>query len=301
VRRCALRSILFGFTLLVIAPGRSGATFSDDNAGQYQLQFGVKIPLRDGVHLNATLYRPLHASGPLPVILLLTPYPDNTDHPSGSYFARRGYVFAYVDVRGRGDSEGTFRPMAQEARDGYDVVEWLAHQPWSNGQVAMWGGSYPGYDQWATASLRPPHLKTIVPVASIRPAVDFPTSNGIMEADALQWLTLVSGRSLYSGLYAEESFWRDTNTRAFQDKAPFDKLDEYAGNTSTVFQTWLAHPDFDAFWQPIRRINRVRPRSTSGRPFDRPGSARSVCLGFQQDLGNCRLGAELRRHRLSRR
>jgi uncharacterized protein len=227
------------------------AAAADEGSDQYQLQFGVKIPLRDGVRLNATLYRPVHAAGRLPVILLLTPYPDNTDHPSGSYFARRGYVFAYVDVRGRGDSEGVFHPMAQEAQDGYDVVEWLARQPWSNGRVAMWGGSYPGYDQWAAASQRPPHLKTIVPVASIRPAVDFPTSGGIMETDALQWLTLVSGRSLYSGLYSDQTFWRETTARAFRDKAPFDKLDQYVGNTSTVFQTWLAHPDFDAFWQPI--------------------------------------------------
>jgi uncharacterized protein len=240
--------VLFVF-LVVMAFGRCNAAVEE--VDQYQLQFGVKIPLRDGVRLNATLYKPVHASGPLPVILLLTPYPDNTEHPSGSYFARRGYVFAYVDVRGRGDSEGTFQPLAQEAQDGYDVVEWLARQPWSNGKVAMWGGSYPGYDQWATASRAPPHLRTIVPVASIRPAVDFPTSNGIMEADALQWLTFTSGRSLYSGLYSDDEYWRETDARAFTDKAPFNRLDVYAGNTSTVFQTWLQHPDFDSFWQPI--------------------------------------------------
>lgn len=160
-------------------------------------------------------------------------------------------MFAYVDVRGRGDSEGVFRPLAQEAEDGYDVVEWLAKQPWSDGRIAMWGGSYPGYDQWATASAKPPHLRTIVPVASIRPAVDFPTSNGIMEADALQWLTLTSGRSLYSGLYSDENYWRETEARSFRDKAAFNQLDVYAGNTSSVFQTWLQHPDLDAFWQPI--------------------------------------------------
>jgi len=247
--RKSIGNCLLVVFLLALACGRSCP--AADEVDQYQLQFGVKIPTRDGVHLNATLYKPMHPAGPSPVILLLTPYPDNTDHPSGSYYARRGYVFAYVDVRGRGDSEGSFRPMAQEAQDGYDVVEWLAKQPWSNGEVAMWGGSYPGYDQWATASSRPPHLKTIVPVASIRPALDFPTSNGIMETDALQWLTLVSGRSLYEGLFSDDEYWRETDTRAFRDKAPFDKLDVYAGNTSTVFQTWLQHPDFDAFWQPI--------------------------------------------------
>jgi len=53
-----------------------------------------------------------------------------------------------VDVRGRGTSEGVFDPFAQEPRDGYDIVEFLARQPWCNGKVTMWGGSYAGYDQW---------------------------------------------------------------------------------------------------------------------------------------------------------
>ena len=53
------------------------------------------------------------------------------------YFARHGYVFVLVDTRGRGSSGGTFDPFAQEARDGYDLVEWLGRQSWSNGKVAM--------------------------------------------------------------------------------------------------------------------------------------------------------------------
>ena len=62
--------------------------------------------------------------------------------------------------------------MMQEAKDGHDVVEWLARQPWCNGQVAMWGGSYAGYDQWATAKEFPPHLVTIVPTAAYFPGAD---------------------------------------------------------------------------------------------------------------------------------
>jgi len=54
-----------------------------------------------------------------------------------------------VDVRGRGNSGGTFLPFENEGRDAHDAVEWLAAQPWSNGKVAMWGGSYAGFDQWA--------------------------------------------------------------------------------------------------------------------------------------------------------
>ena len=137
-------------------------------------QWNVRIPLRDGVELGATVFKPLGQTEPLPVIFTLTPYIADSYQDRAMYFARHGYVFALVDVRGRGNSGGVFDPFAQEARDGYDVVEWLARQPWSNGKVAMWGGSYAGYDQWATAKERPPHLATIVPAAAVRPGLDFP-------------------------------------------------------------------------------------------------------------------------------
>src|SRR5947208_5556929 len=118
--------------------------------------WGAKIPTRDSVRLNATIYRPAGA-GPLPVVFTFTPYLGDSYHARATWFARHGYVYALVDVRGRGNSEGRFEPMVNEGRDGYDVVEWLARQPWSNGKVAMWGGSYAGQDQWATAKEVPPH------------------------------------------------------------------------------------------------------------------------------------------------
>src|ERR1019366_1902059 len=85
-------------------------------------------------------------------------------------------------------------PFANEARDGYDIVEWLARQPWSNGRVAMWGGSYAGFDQWATLKERPPHLATIVPAAAAAAAVDFPFFNGMFTSYIIQWLTFTSGK-----------------------------------------------------------------------------------------------------------
>jgi predicted acyl esterase len=75
------------------------------------MQWGVKIPLRDGIRLNATLYRPKDQSEPTPTIFTLTPYIGQTYHEQGVYFAARGYPFLTVDVRGRGDSEGVFQPF----------------------------------------------------------------------------------------------------------------------------------------------------------------------------------------------
>src|SRR5213595_4271092 len=114
----------------------------------YDLRWAVKIPLRDKVELNATLYLPKSANvtaGRSPVIFTLTPYISDSYHARAAYFASHGYVFALADVRGRGNSGGDFEPFAQEPHDGHDVVEWLAKQPFC--KVAMWGGSYAGFDQ----------------------------------------------------------------------------------------------------------------------------------------------------------
>jgi len=99
--------------------------------------------MRDGITLSADIYRP-DAPGRFPVVLARTPYNKNTERAwkYGHFFARHGYVFVWMDVRGRGDSEGEFVPYRNDARDGYDAIEWLARQPWSTGDVATWGGSY---------------------------------------------------------------------------------------------------------------------------------------------------------------
>src|SRR5438045_5037003 len=172
-----------------------------------EMTWGVKIPMRDGVHLNATLYRPANQSGPLPVIFTLTPYIADSYLERATYFAKNGYVFALVDVRGRGNSEGSFAPFAQEDRDGHDAVEWFAQQPWSNGKVTMWGGSYAGYDQWATLKESPPHLKTIVPVASVKPGIDFPMLYNTGYSYTIQWLTYTSGKTGNGNLFADSKFW----------------------------------------------------------------------------------------------
>src|SRR5438105_1556929 len=109
----------------------------------YDLRWAVKIPMRDKVELNATLYLPKSANataGRTPVIFTLTPYISDSYHARAAYFASHGYAFALVDVRGRGNSGGDFEPFANEARDGHDVVEWFAKQPFCDGKVAMWGG-----------------------------------------------------------------------------------------------------------------------------------------------------------------
>ena len=230
------------------APLAGEPTANVDKGGPIDFQWGVKIPLHDGIKLNATLYRPQGQKDPLPCIFTLTPYISQTYHERGMYFAAHGYVFLTVDVRGRGNSEGEFTPLLQEAKDSPEIVEWLAKQSYCNGKVTMWGGSYAGYDQWATAKEFPPHLATIVPVASPRPGVDFPGFNNIYYSYDMQWITLTSGHAAQDNIFGDGEFWDAQFEKMYSGHRAFKDLDTIVGNPSSSFQTWLAHPAVDAYW-----------------------------------------------------
>jgi hypothetical protein len=201
----------------------------------------VKIKLRDGIFLNATVYTPHEQKEALPVIFELTPYISDSYHERGIYFAKHGFVFAIVDVRGRGSSEGVFDPFMQEANDGYDVVEWLAVQKYCNGKVTMWGGSYAGYDQWATAKELPPHLKTIVPVAAVKPGTDFPANYNIAYPYTIQWLTYTNGKTLNKNLFSDDAYWSNKFAERYMKDLPFSSLDSLVGNPNKTFQKWTSH------------------------------------------------------------
>lgn len=212
------------------------------------VRLGVRIPLRDGVALNATVYLSDYGRMCAPAVLMMTPYVSQTYHDRGMYFAAQGYPFVIVDVRGRGNSAGVFRPNINEARDGYDVVEWLARQPYCNGKVGMWGGSYSGYAQWAVAGQGPEHLATIVPVASPYIGVDFPIRGNVAMTYWMQWLTLVWGCTSQDRIFANQPWWSEQFRRWFESGTPFRELDHFLGNPSLVFQDWVAHPHLDSYW-----------------------------------------------------
>lgn len=128
----------------------------------------VHIPMRDGTHLAANLYRP-DGAGPAPAIIVYMPY--LKDVPWGYdrlqvHFAARGYACLTVDVRGFGGADGVAAPpnSLSEKQDGRDLNDWIAAQPWCNGTTGMWGISYSGSTSLSAASMRPPSLKAIVPM-----------------------------------------------------------------------------------------------------------------------------------------
>lgn len=127
---------------------------------------GVKIPMRDGAMLDATIWRPA-APGQYPVLLERVAYElIGRARANGQRYAQQGYVLVAQNVRGSYASEGIFTLMFDdgwgERQDGYDTVEWAAAQPWSNGMVGMIDGSYSGSTQYLVAPTRPPHLRALL-------------------------------------------------------------------------------------------------------------------------------------------
>jgi len=249
------RRILPGLLLALAAANAPAQPASFESANktvpplpEVQLTWGLRIPLRDGVKLNATRYQKAGQGERVPCIFTLTPYIAQNYHDRGMYFAANGYVFLSVDARGRGNSGGEFTPLLQEAKDGHDVVEWLAKQDFCNGKVTMWGGSYAGYNQWATAKEFPRGLGTIVPVASPWPGVDFPSTRNIPYSYDIQWLTLVAGKAAQDKIFGDAPYWASVYKRWYLSGRPFRELDRYAGMPNRHFQEWLDHPAMDAYW-----------------------------------------------------
>ena len=216
----------------------------------------VAIRMRDGVTLYADVYRPV-GDGRFPVLISRTPYSTErfpTAYDAAVYFAQRGYVYVFQDVRGRHESEGTWMPFFSNEKDGYDTIEWAAKQKWSDGRVAMQGGSYLGQNQWRAAQAAPPALVTIFPmVASTSIYHDWMTLNGGWRLSFnFGWgpvrqesrIMQNPGPHTIDGLHA-------IHYDDVQKHLPLNTMQQRVGRHAKFYDDWLAHPDYDDHWKPL--------------------------------------------------
>jgi putative CocE/NonD family hydrolase len=125
----------------------------------------VRVPMRDGIHLVADLYG-VDGQQRKPVLLQRTPYDRKRVASIAGRYAAAGYVVVVQDTRGRFDSEGVFFPYNNEGQDGFDTTDWIVRQPWSDGRIGMWGGSYVGAVQYQAAAEDAPGLAVLAPTAT---------------------------------------------------------------------------------------------------------------------------------------
>ena len=240
-------------------------------AGAVVVDSAVPVPMRDGVVLWATVWRPA-APERVPVLVLRTPYGRDEDATGPGFVAEataRGYAVVVQDVRGRYESEGVYEPYRHEGRDGYDTIEWAARQPWSNGAVGTFGLSYPGAVQWLAAVERPPSLKAMVPAMTYATPETFWYSGGVWDGSWLDWTWWNIAPDLRRRLGAPgprteaevAAAWEREGPRARRHR-PMLTLPDFQGVAPWYYE-WMRHPPGDRWWDWARLEGR----------YDRVGAA----------------------------
>lgn len=245
--RLAYADVLWGFFRLLsflrkelLLPLMRIPSSTPDQHARHVVEKDVPIPMRDGVRLYADIYKP-PVEGIFPVILIRLPYGKEeyyTYMPAyGRFWPKKGYVCVIQDVRGKWASEGDFHAMANEIEDGYDTLEWIARQPWCDGNIGMMGESYYGHTQWAAAVSQHPNLKCIAP----------------MDVDVDSYRLNYTGGAFNLQLIGGWMAGQDTKTvrnalRLDYWHLPLIDMADDAGLGTEIFRETIRHPARDAYW-----------------------------------------------------
>jgi len=230
-----------------------------------KVEFDQVCVLRDGTRLLADVYRP-PGPGPHPVLLMRQPYgkslASTVTYAHPVWYARHGFIVVIQDVRGRGKSEGVFRPFVQEVEDGYDAVEWAASLPGSSGKVGMYGFSYQGSTQWAAAAARPPHLAAIAPgmcAADLYHGMFYPHGR-FQLGSTLPWaFQLARDEARRDGDGATETACTEIMRRpdSLVWRMPVGGEHPILTRYFPEYYDWCAHPVYDGYWEERNWLGKV--------------------------------------------
>jgi putative CocE/NonD family hydrolase len=221
------------------------------------IEKNVMVPMRDGVLLASDIYR-LEGAASTPVLVARTPYNKDGMAAGSDIFdilraVQAGYTVVTQDVRGRYASEGMFNPHVQETADGVDMFAWTAVQPWSNGIIGTFGGSYLGATQWLPAREQPPALRAIAPAITFSEGYEGCSyQGGAKVLHDLRWVVanIVPGeieRITARGETPLESEVPLDVDGAFSELplATHPLIQEYA----SFYREWLTHRTSNDYWQ----------------------------------------------------
>jgi hypothetical protein len=229
---------------------RSANDFEPGQGASAELMFLVRIPMRDGLHLAANIFLPRQRTAPVPALVELTPYSRDTATADGNRFAHAGFAYVVADCRGRGDSEGVFYGHEGEISDSRDLIDWIAAQPWCDGQVSGFGGSYTGHNQWSMAVSGSPHLCSIAPGVASNPGAA-PSGGGIPTDHQFGWGWITAGKTLSQQFAANASAMIAMLVDAFDRRESFRDLNRRMGGPWALPDTQNTAPQMVPFGERI--------------------------------------------------
>ncbi len=218
---------------------------ADGARNEIVIERNILIPLKDGASLSADLYRPA-GKGPFPALMSFYPYHKDdmigaSFEVSRRWFAERGYACLLIDFRGLGGSDGVVWDAMHrnEGVDGAQACEWIAKQPWCDGNVGMWGLSYGGISSLKVAAENPPHLKAIVPIqGSANIYADYIAPGGCR--------SLLGSYGAWGSFMLAMNLMPPTNTDAEGrwHRVWMDRVEK----SVPYLLPWFEHPDYDEHW-----------------------------------------------------
>jgi uncharacterized protein len=252
---------------------------AEDDARRYTVEKDVTVPVPGG-SICTLIIRPLgdHKS---PALLQFTIYNDPvTLLRDARRSASNDYVGVIGLVRGKGCSPGEIIPYERDGHDAAALVDWIAAQPWSDGQVGMFGGSYSGFAPWAAAKQHPKALKSIMVGAPVGPGIDVPMEGNAFWNFIYPWpFYTTTNKTLDEATYNDRARWAKLDHDWYTSGRPYRDLDKIDGTPNPVFDRWISHPTYDAYWQSMipykeefSRIS-IPVLETAGYYYGGPGSA----------------------------
>jgi len=221
-----------------------------DDRRRYMTDDGILIKTADGTSIAATLVLPKSSTKALPTLLEIAL--DGAPQNFAKECAAHGYAGLVAYTRANRTNAlkiGTYQNGGDDARA---VISWIAKQPWSNGQVGMYGGSYGAFSEWAAVKHLPPALKAIATSASLAPGISVPMAGSIFHNSAYRWAAcLTDMKAAEERSCSDDAQWRALDERWYTSGKAYRDFDRVLDKHNRIFQRWLNHPSYDRFWQKM--------------------------------------------------
>lgn len=229
-----------------------GGAQEEDDRRRYLVDENLLVGTPDGARICVLVMRPRTGPARLPALLNFSIYADPNHTDEARLSASRGYVGVSALSRGKGCSPDTPMPFEHDGADAAAVIDWIARQPWSDGRVGMFGGSYDGFTQWAALKHHPKALKAIMASVTADPGLGFPMEGGVFMNYAYPYPFYVTNvKGLDTTTYYDGQRWDHLNHEWYVGGRAYAALDSIDGTPNPIFDKWLAHPAYDEYWQAM--------------------------------------------------
>ena len=224
-----------------------------DHKRRYIINDSIVVPMKDGAEVSIVIVQRKGNSTTKKSAILVSSVYAGTNEVGAMLSASKGYVGVIANTRGKRLSKSDIKPLEYEHTDVYEVIDWVSKQSWSNQKVAMLGGSYNGFTQWASMKHKVhPALKTIVPMVAVAPGIDYPMENNVLHNYSYSWNFYVTNNK-FLDFEASNDFnrWNTLKNTWYKTGVAFNKLDSLDGQVNKLWNTYMQHPSYDEYWKKM--------------------------------------------------